>query len=179
MDVRCLEIDFPIYLRNELLQLVHAHLIIVRLRVAKLYVAVGGFCQAGLQTQHRLRFVGGVLESEEAEQFLYVRYICIANLLRLLVFIEVIFLLSERETGLIFVEDIHRAVHRVGIDVHRPELIIHRCAERLAQLRTRADSFDFIEDFLNRCDTFCIAARGIHREVIHVAYLLRYRTFRL
>ena len=107
MDAGCLEVHFPINLRNELLQLIHAHLVIVRLRVAKLYVAVGRFCQAGLETQYGLCFVGCVLKSEETEQLLYVCYVRVANLLRLLVFIEVIFLLSEGETGLIFVEDIH------------------------------------------------------------------------
>ena len=138
-DLHRCKINGPVELRHKRLQLVDTHLVIVTHGVAQLDVVIRSLRQTRLHAQNRLCTLRGILKTEEAEQLLHIGYIRVTDGRCSFVGIEVILFLAQRKTRLALVEDVHRAVHRVGIDIHRPKAVIHRFTEHLRQFVATTD----------------------------------------
>ena len=107
------------------------HLVIVGDRVAQLDIAKCSLRETGFQTENSGSFLSSVGLTKEGEHLLYMLEILRADMLGVLVLIYVIVLLAEGETCLVLVEDIHRGVHGIGIDIHCPQTEVHGFAQHL------------------------------------------------
>ena len=164
LDAHGVKIDFPIYLRNELLQLVNGHLVVVGNGVTQFHIVLGGFCQTCLHAHNGLGALGGVLVAEEFKHTCDMLSVCLANSGSVFVIVNVILFLAQRKTGLALVEDVHGAVQGIGLNIHTPDTEIHGSTEYFAQLSAVGNSLYLTQGSLDGLKTLRIPAGGIHSQ---------------
>ena len=174
MDIAGLEVCVPVDLGNKSLQVSDAHLVVVGLRVAKLHVVLGCFGQTGLQTQHSCSLGFGVVIAEQTEHVRYVLHIRVTNVHGCFILVDVILFLSQSKTALEFLEDVHRTVHLICVHIHTEDTELVGAAHELVELAAVLYGPYFLEFGLDSGNTFVVAARGIHRHIVEIAYLLFY-----
>ena len=162
----------PVDLRHECLQVGDGHLVVVGNRVTQFHIVLGGLSQTRLETQHCLCGFVCLRLAEEVEHVRNVLHVLGADIQRVLVLVDVILLLAQREARLVLVHDVHAGVERVGIDVHGKESVLHSCAEEFGKFVTRLNSLNLCKGVLHGCYTFLIAACGVEALVVDVADLL-------
>ena len=162
--------------RSEGLQLSKRHLIVIGLRVAQLRTALRN------QGQRRLEAEDGIAlclclclrEAEELEHTGDVLLVGLANLHRCLVVVQIVVLLSEGESALRDVQDVHRYVLLVGTEAIAEWLTIATLSIlqlHLLQVGLRAGSLHLVEQRLHRSDAFLVATHRVHGQLVEVGEL--------
>ena len=159
------------------LELLQGHLIIVGLRVAEFCARPADLGQFRLDFHHVLHLLGccTLTEAEKLEHLDNVRLKGLTDSRRCLIVIQIVFLLSERETTLIDVQDILRSVLVVSTKTRIEELlraIRRQLQQDVLQLLVALGSFQALDKRHHWVHTFLITTVDIHRQFVEVTQFL-------
>ena len=162
--------------RAEGFQLLQRHLVVVGLRVAQLGAALRNQRHRCLEAEHGVALGLGLClrEAEELEHAGDVLLVGLANLHRGLIVIQIVVFLSEGETALRDVQDVHLHILLVGTEARAEgHAVAHRgiLQLQLLQVLLRAGSLHLVEQRLHRCDALIVAAHRVHGQLVEVGEL--------
>ena len=168
-------------MRVGLLEFAERHFVVVGLRIAKLGTALGDKRQRGLKAEDSIALGFGLLvrESEKTEHAGNMFLVGFPDLDRCLVVVQVVILLSERQSTLTDIENVHSHIFLIST---KAIAIRHSIAEdpvfelHTAQVVLRTGCFYFVEEWLHRCDALLIAASRVHGQLVEVGQLALRRT---
>ena len=160
-------------------KLFQGHLVIVGLRVTQLCHALRHQCQQCLLTEHSLclGFGRGFAESVESKHTGDVLFVGITDGHSGSIVVQIIVFLSQCESTLHQVEDIHGHILFVGTEV-RAKLdtitLIGIFQLQAADIGQRACTLNLVEYWFYRCDTLAVAAIHIQRQFVEVRQFALY-----
>ena len=173
----CLEQFGEFDMRIRPFKLVDGHFVVVGLHIAQFGTRFRHLGQPGLHVENGVHFLLShlLLEAEEAEHTHDMFLISLAYGGGSLIVVEIIFFLSEHETALIDIEDVHLGVLLVGAEIGA---VGHAVAEgRILELYAaqgigRLGLLNLVDERHGGRHALAVASCGVHGEFVEVAEFL-------